>query len=855
MDAYKPLKVFISQSMPIPETTVLPSGVEVPSYCRSVLKGDMRLIEKARGQKKEINVTSQKKPRCLLHYGMLAEVPEEERYHNLKKLVDLGADHEQRDEHGRTPLHLAVLLGDTKAVDVLLEAGCDTTAECHGNNLMHLATISGDPDMFQKVRELGFDPCSPTEYGFTTVHLAALYNQHQLIPLLKRYGVDVNRCSEAETTALHLQQAMMLDSTLFPSYVLQNLQSKVTRTAITCVLDYYGDVEAQRLVQELFKFEDHDAKLHPLICATMLGFSHTVKALVDLGADTACLYANLSPLHWSAAIGHLELVKYFFFKCKGESSEHMLLLSLPVISGAADVVKFLVDNNKEKKLVGDTPDSEFDSPTLVDIAALFNQPEIMKFALELEHKGVLEKSILCKQPNNILLMFFIFAPVINFLTKRIPALAPVLAITKERQSQVVSTIVDTPGCDPLKVISTEDDDTLTLLDVSIFLCQPVVVDVILNNLKQRKAIPPKHTAISIPGFKGFLPFFHVCVLSPYYIAYVLKENFPLNYIMDDLMSTFDTLVKHGYDKNMLDDKGHTCLDYAVAMELTDVVSFLRSRGVYTSGEALQKTMKEVEHLKDAKKKISDDRRMLEVENRMLKSVLQDLVSKLAGLHASAVKLEKTTHTVAQLEDEKRQLVEEKKELVVENQELKLQNEDLSRSMDVIRNQLSPLFSFLHPGSNPPTQPVTTPSTSVTEPSPAVIVSTQLPTIPVTTISPSVPVSMMSPPVPDTTPTDPLLTTPTLHQLNRHIIRQIALNWYSVGLNLDIEVVNLQIIEADTLPPSVERCCRTMFTRWLSHDEGTGGAPRLWRTVLKALKDVGYTSLVGDVERVLFKQNQ
>ena len=44
--------------------------------------------------------------------------------------------------------------------------------------------------------------------------------------------------------------------------------------------------------------------------------------------------------------------------------------------------------------------------------------------------------------------------------------------------------------------------------------------------------------------------------------------------------------------------------------------------------------------------------------------------------------------------------------------------------------------------------------------------------------------------------------------------------------------------------------RTMFIVWLSYDEG--GAPRLWNTVLKALKNVGYTSLVGDVERTLFE---
>ena len=98
--------------------------------------------------------------------------------------------------------------------------------------------------------------------------------------------------------------------------------------------------------------------------------------------------------------------------------------------------------------------------------------------------------------------------------------------------------------------------------------------------------------------------------------------------------------------------------------------------------------------------------------------------------------------------------------------------------------------------------------------------------------------------------DPLRTTPTLDKINNLIVRQIALDWYSVGLHLEIEVLTLNIIEADVYPPSVEKCCRTMFKKWLSHDEGTGPVPRLWRTVLKALKEVGYTSVVGDVERAL-----
>ena len=101
-------------------------------------------------------------------------------------------------------------------------------------------------------------------------------------------------------------------------------------------------------------------------------------------------------------------------------------------------------------------------------------------------------------------------------------------------------------------------------------------------------------------------------------------------------------------------------------------------------------------------------------------------------------------------------------------------------------------------------------------------------------------------------TDPLLTTPTINELQRLIIRHIALEWQVIGLELDIEVSVLQIIEEDN-PRSVERCCRTMFTRWLAHDEGTGGEPRVWRTVLEALKNAGYMALVRDVERTLFEQ--
>ena len=106
----------------------------------------------------------------------------------------------------------------------------------------------------------------------------------------------------------------------------------------------------------------------------------------------------------------------------------------------------------------------------------------------------------------------------------------------------------------------------------------------------------------------------------------------------------------------------------------------------------------------------------------------------------------------------------------------------------------------------------------------------------------------------TTLTDPLSIQPTISELQRCIVRHIAPEWHSVGVQMDIEVSVLSIIEADICPRSVEKCCCMMFTRWLAHDEGTGGEPRVWRTVLKALRNAGYKILAGDVESTLFEQN-
>ena len=679
-DTRKSIPFFIEQSMAIPKTIVLPSGVEVPSYCRSVLKGDMQLIKEKACQPKKINFASNKKPRCLLHYGLLADVPSERKYRNLKKLVDLGADREQRDEHGRTPLHFAVLLGDTKAVDVLLEAGCDIRAKCHGNNLMHLATISGDPDMFHKVRKLGFDPQELTEYGFTSVHLAACYNHHQMIPLLKSCSLDVNRHSELLEKSPVKLSILPLGFESFKHYVLQNVYRKLSRTAIESQIDFLhksNEETRQFMLTLLFSNRTNVVGVHPLVLATKFGFVPVVKALVNNGADANCVTSfGKTPLSLAAFNGQMELVEYYFQKLNAlDNALATSTLRKSVVSatsvGAVDVVGYIIrkSGNIFKLLSFPNSDSEL---SLIDVAVIMNQPEILQFVLKMDLKGFIERSKYSKEPNFLLHWSSVGGCLLTTLSKNVPQFASLFEVTEECQLAVMSTILDLPGCDPLQIVPST---RCSNVDMAILLSQPYALDVILCHLKKHNVILPSHSTISIPDHIQSLPLPHLCVRSVEVIQTLLAElpdntlqNTPDTIlhaaylvISQTIFSTFDVLLKHGYGVNCLDSLGLTCLDYALAIGNVELQQFLYSRGAMLARDL------------DYNKQLKDEN-------------------------------EKHIHMVAQLKDEKMKLVEEKKELMVENQELKSQNEYLSKIMTDSLKQGLLLSPFLNPAPSPPSGP-------------------------------------------------------------------------------------------------------------------------------------------------------
>ena len=94
---------------------------------------------------------------------------------------------------------------------------------------------------------------------------------------------------------------------------------------------------------------------------------------------------------------------------------------------------------------------------------------------------------------------------------------------------------------------------------------------------------------------------------------------------------------------------------------------------------------------------------------------------------------------------------------------------------------------------------------------------------------------------------PLLSTPTLNELNQLVVWRVAAQWYPLGLSLGVEPTVLATIMANH-PGDVEGACRDLLCRWLSRGPGTGEQPRVWLSVLTAIRQTVGEMIAEEVER-------
>lgn len=116
-------------------------------------------------------------------------------YNDIIKVIDSGADINQKFEEGTTVLMLAVDMGaNPQAIQALLDKGADVNAKKdYGETVLHSAAYQDNPKIIEVLVKNGADVNASEQSGMTPLMLAAKDNKNpQIIETLITLGADIN---------------------------------------------------------------------------------------------------------------------------------------------------------------------------------------------------------------------------------------------------------------------------------------------------------------------------------------------------------------------------------------------------------------------------------------------------------------------------------------------------------------------------------------------------------------------------------------------------------------------------------------------------------------------------------------
>ena len=120
-------------------------------------------------------------------------------------LIKGGADCNQADEEGRTPLYNASQGGHVDVVDVLIKCGADCNqADVEGKTPLYAASYAGHVDVVDFLIKSGADCNKANKKGTTPLHDASLLGHVDVVDLLIKCDADCNRADEEDRTLLNV---------------------------------------------------------------------------------------------------------------------------------------------------------------------------------------------------------------------------------------------------------------------------------------------------------------------------------------------------------------------------------------------------------------------------------------------------------------------------------------------------------------------------------------------------------------------------------------------------------------------------------------------------------------------------
>lgn len=210
---------------------------------------------------------------------------------DLKKLLNLGINANQKDSDGKSALYIAIQYNCLEAAKLLVENGATVNDKHQTKTLLYFALQLDRMDLFQYLLEKGANPNLPgDEEGYTPLHLAALMNKEEFAEILVRHKAIVDVIDANRETPLfkvanrksHRIARLLLENGSAPNHLNKKNETPLHRAALQ------DDVETARLLVEhgsSVNAQDCDEKrpLHRVSSEEMADF------LLDAGADARVL--------------------------------------------------------------------------------------------------------------------------------------------------------------------------------------------------------------------------------------------------------------------------------------------------------------------------------------------------------------------------------------------------------------------------------------------------------------------------------------------------------------------------------------------------------------------------------------
>ncbi|KAJ2990388.1 hypothetical protein NUW58_g2975 [Xylaria curta] len=110
----------------------------------------------------------------------------------VQLLIQQGADVNQRDRRGWTPLHIAARYGYRRIIELLVTNGADLDLKIHGWTPLLLTAKDLEPRLCCFLIDNGADVTAADYHGRTPLHWASKCGEGRLVRLLIKKGADVN---------------------------------------------------------------------------------------------------------------------------------------------------------------------------------------------------------------------------------------------------------------------------------------------------------------------------------------------------------------------------------------------------------------------------------------------------------------------------------------------------------------------------------------------------------------------------------------------------------------------------------------------------------------------------------------